>query len=269
MKKSLIITLITILLAVNVKAGWIITQQIYDSDEGIEHAITKTIYLHNNVMKVVLKDISTIFDLNKETITIINQQQKIFWQGKVDTYKEEIKAEILQKMDKQLEKASEEQKEMIHKMYQNMIESIDDPAKFIGEEPDEYEIEIRKTTNKKQLVGLLAEKYNVIVNGKLKEEVWLSEQNNTCNDFNIYRFYKIFGDFINQSENDVYYHNNEKYIEFAHKGFPLESVNYFGGYETINKVIELKQQVISEGDFSIPEDYKKVKLIQLELTPIE
>ena len=267
MKKLKLIILVTIalLLQIQANAGWIITQRSYDSDEGVETALIETVYLQNNIMKVVQTDMVTMFDLNNETITLMSPVKKVYWTGNIANYKEEIKKAMRSAMDEQLINAREEQKEMIRKMYQGMIESIDDPSKFAGEEPEEYDLQIEKTDEKERLAGRIAIKYQVLVNGSLKEEAWLSESNKAHNEFDISKFYIIFGEFTSQAGTSAFYQSNKKYIEFAKKGFPLKSVNYFGGYESISEVTSLEKENIDASEFIPPADYKKVSLVEIGL----
>ena len=267
MKKlqSLLILIIALLINVPANAGWIITQRNYDSDEGVETALTETVYLQNNVMKVVQSEMVTMFDLNNETMTIMSPVKKVYWSGNVASYKKEIKGAMRSAMEEQLADAPVEQKEMIRKMYQGMMESIDNPSKFAGEEPEEYELEIEKTNKKERVAGRLAVKYKISVNGSLKEEAWLSESDRANSVFDIIKFYSVFSDFISQAGTVSFYQNHEKYIEFAKKGFPLKSINYYGGYESISEVTNLDKESIDTTEFTIPSDYKKVSLVEMGL----
>jgi hypothetical protein len=271
MKKQKYILLIAIALMINTQAiaGWVITQRSYDSDEGIETALIETVYLQNNVMKVVQAEMVTIFDLNKETITLMSPAKKVYWTGKIANYKEEIKAAMKWAMEEQLANAREEQKEMIRKMYQGMMESIDNPSKFAGEEPEEYTLEIERTEEKERLAGHIAYKYQVSVNGTVKEEAWLSESNKAHKEFDINKFYCIFGEFTSQAGTSAFYQNDDEYIEFAKKGFPLKSINYYGGYESISEITNLKRSNIEDSEFIPPVGYKKVSLVEVGLNEQE
>lgn len=264
-QKSLLIIAAVLLINLQASAGWIITQQSYDSDEGVETALIETIYLQDNIMKVAQTDMVTMFDLNNETITLMSSVKKVYWIGNIADYKEEIKEAMRSAMEEQLENAREEQKEMIRKMYQGMIESIDNPSKFAGEEPEEYDLQIEKTGDKERLSGHIAYKYQITVNGSLKEESWLSESSRPHNEFDISKFYDVFGEFTSQAGTSAFYQSNEKYIEFAKKGFPLKSVNYFGGYESISEVTSLEKENIDSSEFTAPADYKKVSLVEVGL----
>lgn len=265
-QKALILVVISIFMSLQVNAGWVITQRSYDSDEGLESALIETVYLQNNRMKVVQAEMVTMFDLNNETITLMSPVKKVYWIGKVANYKEEIKAAMKSAMDEQLANAREEQKEMIRKMYQGMMESIDNPSKFAGEEPEEYTLEIERTEEKERLAGHIAHKYQISVNGSVKEEAWLSESNKAHKEFDINKFYSIFGEFTSQAETSAFYQTDEKYIEFAKKGFPLKSINYYGGYESISEVTNLEKSNIQASVFAPPLDYKKVSLVEVGLS---
>ena len=264
-QKTLFIIVIALLINVQANAGWVITQRSYDSDEGVETALIETVYLQDNIMKVVQSEMITMFDLNKETMTIMSPVKKVYWTGNIADYKKEIKEAMKSAMEEQLKNAPEEQKEMIRKMYQGMMESIDNPSKFAGEEPEEYDLQIEKTEEKEQIAGHIAVKYKISVNGSIKEEAWLSESNKAHSEFDINKFYAVFGDFTSQAGTGSFYQNDEKYIEFAKMGFPLKSVNYFGGYESISEVTSLEKENIDSTEFNAPSDYQKVSLVEIGL----
>jgi len=264
-QKYFFTAVITLVINFQALAGWVITQQSYDSDEGVETALIETIYLQDNKMKVVQPGMVTIFNLNEQTITLMSSKKKVYWTGSVADYKKEIKNAMQSAMYEQLKNAPEEQKEMIRKMYQGMIESIENPAKFAGEEPEEYALEIKKTGERERVAGRLAHQYTISVNGVVKEEAWLSESDRPHEEFDIGKFYDVFGDFTSQASTNAFYQNNEKYIEFSKKGFPLKSINYYGGYESISEVTNLERENIDASEFIPPTDYQKVNLVEIGL----
>ncbi|MFP4024658.1 MAG: DUF4412 domain-containing protein [Thiohalospira sp.] len=262
-QKTFFIILLTLFFNFQSFAGWVITQQSYDSDQGKESAIIETVYLQNNMMKIVQEDLITVFDLNNEIIILMNPVKEVYWKGNIADYKTDIKRAMQSAMDEQLKNAPESQKQMIRDMYQGMIESIDDPSKFAGEEPDEYQLEIERTNEKERIAGYQTVKYEVKVNRQLKEEAWLSESNRAHKEFDIHKFYSIFGDFISQAETGDYYQNDDKYIEFAKLGFPLKSISYHGGYESVIEVTNLERKNLDTSEFTPPGKYKKVQLTEV------
>jgi|GEM_PF-1148639 len=262
-QKISFILLFTLFFNLQSIAGWVITQKSYDSDQGDASALIETVYIEDDRMKIVQDDMVTVFNLNDETITLMNPVKKVYWKGTIADYKTDIKKALKAAMEEQLKKASERQKPMIRNMYQGMMESIDDPSKFAGEEPEEYQLEIEKTSEKDRIAGYQAVKYQVNVNQQLKEEAWLSESNRAHKEFDIHKFYAIFGDFVNQAEAGAYYQKDEKYIEFAKLGFPLKSINYYGGYESVSHVTSLERENIDVTEFQPPADYRKVNLTEV------
>ncbi|OFX88210.1 MAG: hypothetical protein A2W99_10260 [Bacteroidetes bacterium GWF2_33_16] len=265
-KKYILLFITIISFGYSAHAGWIITQRTYDSDEGIAMASVETVYLQDNIMKVTHKDIITIFDLNKELITLISPAKNVYWTGNITTYKTDMKSGLKQVMDEQLKAVAPEQREMMKKMFEGMIAAVDDPSKAIENKPKNYSLEIKKTKESARIAGYSAVKYQVLVNGALKEEAWLSESSRAHDEFDIYKFYGLFSDFTAQSGTMEYYQMHEKYLEFARKGFPLKSVNYYGGYETISEVTKLDKEKIDLSVFAVPDGYRKASLMEIGLT---
>ncbi|MFC2104228.1 DUF4412 domain-containing protein [Bacteroidota bacterium] len=264
-QKSLLIILVGLFINLQATAGWVITQQSYDSDEGVETALIETIYLQDNIMKIVQPEMVTMFNLNTETITLMSPIKKVYWTGEITDYKKEIIEAMQTAMEEQLKNAQEEQKEMIRKMYQGMIEGIENPSKFAGEEPEEYELQIEKTGEKERIAEHTAYKYQITVNGSLKEEAWLSESSRPHKEFDLNKFYDVFGEFTSQAGTSSFYQNDNNYIEFAKKGFPLKSINYYGGYESISEVTNLEKEDIDASEFTPPADFQKVSLVEMGL----
>jgi hypothetical protein len=260
---TLLILISIVSITFSAHAGWVITQRTYDSDEGIETATIETVYLQNNVMKVVNSEVTTIFDLNKEMIILINPEKKVYWTGNVTTFKSDMKAGIKQVMDEKLKEVAPEQREMMKKMFEGMIASVDDPSKATESKPKNYTLEINKTKENARIAGYSAVKYRVLVNDELKEEAWLSESSRAHDEFDINKFYNLFHDFTAQAGTTEFYQSNPKYLEFARLGFPLKSVNYYGGYETISEVTQLDKQKLEPVVFTVPADCKKVSLIEI------
>lgn len=249
----------------NVHAGWIITQRTYDSDEGVESALVETVYLQDNIMKVVQKEMITIFNLNTETITLMSPEKKTYWTGNVANYKTDMKSAIKQVMDEQLKNAPADKREMIKKVFEGMIASVDNPNQVSANQPKNYTLEITRTNESQKVAGYTAVKYKVLVNNELKEEAWLSESNRAQDVLDINKFYNLFSDFTAQAGTTDFYQMHEKYLEFARKGFPLKSVNYYGGYETISEVTKLDKEKIDSLVFVVPADFKKASLMEIGL----
>jgi len=254
-----------ILLGFTTQAGWVITQRTYDSDEGVGSATIETIYLEDNVMKVVNSEVITIFDLNKELITLINPEKKVFWTGNVSAFKNDMKAGIKQVMDEKLKNVAPVQHEMMKKMFEGMIAAVDNPSLANDNKQKNYTLEINKTKESARIAGYSSVKYQVKVNGELKEEAWLSESSRAHDEFDINKFYNLFKDFTAQAGTTEFYQTNEKYLEFSRLGFPLKSINYYGGYETISEVTQLDKQKLEPVVFTVPADCKKVSLIEIGL----
>lgn len=263
--KYILLFITIISLGFTAQAGWVITQRTYDSDEGVESATIETVYLQDNVMKVVNSEVITIFDLNKEMIILINPDKKVYWTGNVSAFKNDMKAGIKQVMDEKLKEVAPEQHEMMKKMFEGMIASVDDPSKAAENSPKNYTLVINKTKESARIAGYSSVKYQIKVNSDLKEEAWLSESSRAHDEFDINKFYNIFHDFTAQAGTTEFYQSNPKYLEFARLGFPLKSVNYYGGYETISEVTKLDKQKLEPGVFTIPADCKKVSLIEIGL----
>ncbi len=263
--KYLLVFITIIFIGFTAQAGWVITQRTYDSDEGAGSATIETIYLEDNVMKVVNSEVITIFDLNKELITLINPEKKVFWTGNISAFKNDMKSGIKQVMDEKLKEVAPEQREMMKKMFEGMIASVDNPSKATENSPKNYTLEINKTKESARIAGYSSVKYQVKVNGDLKEEAWLSESSRAHDEFDINKFYNLFNDFTAQAGTTEFYQSNPKYLEFARLGFPLKSVNYYGGYETISEVTQLDKQKLEPLVFTVPTDYKQVSLIEIGL----
>ncbi|OFX20633.1 MAG: hypothetical protein A2041_07690 [Bacteroidetes bacterium GWA2_31_9b] len=268
MKTQNIIAILSLILTshLNVYAGWIITQRTYDSDEGVGSALVETVYLQDNIMKVVQGEMITLFNLNTETITLMSTAKKVYWVGNVANYKTDMKSAINQVMNEQLKNASADKQEMIKKVFEGMIASVDNPMQSKSNQPKNYTLEITKTNESQKIAGYTAVKYKVLVNNELKEEAWLSESNRAQDVLDINKFYNLFSDFTAQAGTTEFYQMHEKYLEFARKGFPLKSVNYYGGYETISEVTKLDKEKIDSLVFTIPADYKKASLMEIGLS---
>lgn len=239
-------------------AGWIIKEKIYDTDN--KEITNQIVFIQDNKIKQVGEDFTTVFNLDDNTITLYRPEIRIYWKGTVDEYKREMHEtyEIMMKME--LEKIPSDQQESAEEMFKKMMKVMENPD--LTTEPS-MDVLIRQTADNENIAGYNSSKYQVFINGILKEDIWVSEEVNVSEDLDIRKFYHQVYQLSGGFRDDFEYQSGAQYIQLIEKGYFLRSKDYQYGFQTITEVTEITEKDLPESEFDIPAGYKKVSLPDL------
>ncbi len=244
------------------KAGWIITEVIHDTDSN--SAVRNTMYFQDNLIKCVEESHTVIFDLNNREITFINPELKVYWKGSLDQYVRKVKEMALEHFEKELAKASPEERPYYEAIYENLKIELEQDSNAVVFHPD-VNIEIVMTDESESLLGYVARKYEIFENGFLREELWLTKEIRLSKDFDAEKFRS----FINQMAWGVMSTDHQaahEYIHLMQTGLVLRSVEYLdNGLFYRSEVLDVVQKEIPHDMFSPPEDHQLVRLSDLGL----
>jgi len=138
----------------------------------------------------------------------------------------------------------------------------------IMESPDTssvLDIFIRETAERDTIIGYETSKYQVFINGVLKEDVWIAENMRTSSDLNFEKYIKFQRRLSEGFENDLFYQTTDEYGAMLRGNFILRTKDYKYGYQTINEVVEIREVDLDRSEFLPPSNYKTVSLSELGL----
>lgn len=109
---------------------------------------------------------------------------------------------------------------------------------------------------KDNIAGMAADKYKVLVDGELYEEIWLARDAGIMDELG--KRHEQFMDCLSEADDPV--ENTKAYKDLSTKGWELRNISYeFGEKEYNTNVMEIKKASIPDSEFVAPGGYKKMK----------
>lgn len=241
-KKSLLATILLVLLlpVLSICQDWLIEDQ-----DGTITLISGDLILIDDPNE---GSYSNIFDLSERTLTVVSQQQQTYAAGSMDDYCEAFRSLTSAAM----EAMPPEQREMMEAF---LNESAEQPAPAV---------EIINTGEKDEVAGYPAVKYEVMADGELYEEVWLSKDDRLSGLIeSIARMEPVTYEIVNCAAFEVNLQIDpefsEAYRELMRTGMEMKSMRYeFGTPEPGTTLVRIERKHIPASEFSVPEGYARV-----------
>ncbi|HSG32802.1 MAG TPA: DUF4412 domain-containing protein [Thermodesulfobacteriota bacterium] len=218
------------------------------------------IYISDNKIKFVADndDPIIIFNLNKNKLYIIDQQSKQYVESSPDKYVELVQANMT------------EQKKALKKDLANMdkakrvqqLKILEKKRININGDEKLKNWKINKTDQTKEIAGLKTEKFELLEDGKVIQDLWVSNKLGEI-DFNkLAEFYseiqKISQGLYLGPENQNRF--SKTLSEIYKIGYPMETVDYNLPGNRVETTLSIKEVELADKDFRPPKDYKKNKI---------
>lgn len=259
-RKSWLLCLVGVALVLTASpafAGWVVEEVSGTRESGEEVTV---LYVEGNRIKIVGSDIM-IFDVNKNRFAFLLPEQKIYTSGSPEDLAKQTQMaseqmEQMRKMQEQyLQQLPPDQREMVRKQMQSMMQ----PETSRG---TEIALEIKETSEKAEVAGYSARKYQVIVNGDLAEELWISDQIDVAGEIDLDKLYNLM-DSMRGPMAEQSYESSPEYRGLMKKGLRLKSVDYTveyaGAHGELTEVRKAEKKAIPDSEFQIPEGYREVQ----------
>ena len=256
MKRTETILLFLFLLILPGRAGWILKVKHYHSDN--EEETSKVVYFQENVIKIVEADLTTIYDLDHNVLTFLKPQIRMYWKGNLDEYRNEVNETLQLMINMEVEKLPDDQKEEARNMLETMIRIMECP-----DTASSLDIFIRETGESEVVLGYETSKYQVFLNGVITEDLWIPSDLDVSADLDLGKLLVLLSQLRTGFENELLYQTTEDYCNLIENKYILRSKEYHTGYQTINEVIEIREEQLTESEFLPPDGYKPVSLSEL------
>lgn len=251
---TIIFVILFILSTFRSNAGWVITQR-HSTDDGLIRY--ETLMIQSNLVKMSGLDGTFIFDLEKESFILANEPKKVYWEGKFGefrtSYYEALKL-IIGEFTKDL---PQDQKVMYNTMFQETIDMYAAPSQSAI---DSMKTEIKSTDMTEEIAGYKSSRYEVYVNGVLREQLWVSAGIPLKKDLDMKKFAALMNEIEPNINGEYVYENSDSYLNLTNAGFPMRTIDDLG---IMVEVIKVEEQKIARSDFEMPADFKKVGLDEL------
>ena len=254
MKKNLLLIFLVMLVSAESFAGWIITLRESESDGTTYY---ETMMIEDNMMKSAGHDGSFIFNVNSREFYMIDDANKTYWQGQLDDFRENYYNAMKVAVDQMLSGLPPEQREMYKQMFGDMVEiySDPDPAKIKS-----VNIEVKKAGEAIEIAGYASTKYEVTVDGKLVEELWLSDELDVNEDLDFKAIAELMNEIRPNLDDEFLYEYTDEYMRLWEKGFRMKSIDDNGD---MSEVIKVEKKKISASEFQAPEGYSRLTIEEM------
>ncbi len=247
--KGFFLVLILLLLASQAFAGWVI-EEVAGYAEGQE--TRETIYFQKNRIKILTSEMIMIYDLEKGVLYFLNPDREIYWSGTPEQFLKDMKETMKLQMEKMLEEMTPEQREAYKKVMEEMAE-----AKKATPEK-KVKVEVKKTSEKATIAGYSTQKYQIWVDGELKEELWISTEINLKDEIDLKKFVQLF-EALDAAAGEESYKSSPEYMGLMKQGYWLRSIDYtFGEKGTVREATKVEKKRIPDSEFKVPQGYRKV-----------
>jgi len=251
---TIIFVILFILSTFSSNAGWVITQR-HSTDEGLIQYETLTI--QSNLVKISGLNGTFIFDIEKGTFVLANEQRKVFWEGRIDEFRSSYYAALKSIIEELTKDLPQDQKDLYNTMLEetiNMYGETKQPAN------DSTKTEIKNTGLTEEIAGYSSSGYEVYVNGKLREQLWISSAIPLKKDLDMRKFASIIREIEPNVNGEYVFENSESYLKLTESGFPMRTIDDLG---IMVEVIKVEEQKIANSEFEMPADFKRAGLDEI------
>ncbi len=156
-------------------AGWVIEQ----AEKGGGEGGRQQVLVQANRMKTVMLDpggkaaMAFILDLDAQTITQVDYQERRFTTATVQEYVQAIRGAMtaaMRQMEEALKRMPPDQRQMMEAMMRSQMGQTGP----MGQDCREPRIEVRRTGQQATIAGYPAVRYDVLADGKPDSEIWVA-----------------------------------------------------------------------------------------------
>ena len=251
---AIIFVILFIISTFSSNAGWVITQR-HSTDEGLIQYETLTI--QSNLVKISGLNGTFIFDIEKGTFVLANEQRKVFWEGRIDEFRSSYYAALKSIIEELTKDLPQDQKDLYNTMLEetiNMYGETKQPAN------DSTKTEIKNTGLTEEIAGYSSSGFEVYVNGKLREQLWISSAIPLKKDLDMRKFAAIMHEIEPNVNGEYVFENSESYLKLTESGFPMRTIDDLG---IMVEVIKVEEQKIANSEFEMPADFKRAGLDEI------
>ena len=227
-----------------------------------------TMKIEGGQVRIDQPDIISLIDYNTCKYTLINPQKQYFWTGTVDDF---VRDMVTTRDAKLSDKFPDRQPPPDKHKNKKKNEEYSPPKVDVAKLPP---VSVIKTETTEKIAGYDTVKYEIKANGELFEEIWVAPALDMSSDLNVDKYLNLqrklaaakrgtSGERINAT------YLNEDYRKVLEKSVALKIVVHHiaGGYERV--ATSVKQVDVPASDFSVPDQYRRVRLNDLMPQPAQ
>ncbi len=221
-------------------AGEIIKSKI--KMNGEEHLWTA--YIEENWIKIMDIEDHMIFDTQREKVTILDPEKKIFAQAEIREFNELFTSLQRTALENAKRYGTPEEKQKIEKMVDALMAKT---------QTYEESLKFQATKEKAEIMGHKCKAYQVIENGYVIEIVWKTDELHASG---IYKSAKALASITPVKT----YETSELYLQFLKDGTILKTNDLID--ETVTTIESYIQTKIPASVFFVPDGFSQVSLLE-------
>lgn len=249
--RHFIITTLFILFAISSYAGWEITYRVSGDQGSISYDV---MLIEDDWVKYGGVDGGFILNTKTNQFTFLIDQNQSYWSGSINDFRKDMGKALKTVMDSLLQSIPEAQREMYTQMLGSMSHIYDSPG---SEQISKINIDIKNTGLSENIAGYDAQEYEVRVDDKLLESIWIASGLDVNDDLDSRQIAEMLNEITPNVEGEIFYEFSEDYLELWEKGFRMKSTDHDGEVIEVIKVVE---RDITSDELSIPPNYSQITI---------
>ncbi|GHS88182.1 hypothetical protein FACS189487_05880 [Campylobacterota bacterium] len=223
--------------AIAINAGWIIDEVArYEGGEQFESRITIDAGRYTSKSE----DEKLIIDLNNDTVYFVYDNIRQYFGGRLSDVVEEMRGTLMTEMSEN--------------------DEMSDP--HFADQGSAIAVEVKRLGDKYSAESFTGEKYQIIVDGELKKEVYIAPAltaNREIDPKKLSRTMLMLAGAGNPTA-ARYVEMSDEYIKLMSKGYPIRTIEYDpGGGMVLTTIVKVEKKAITDSEFAPPKGYAKVK----------
>ncbi|BEQ16829.1 DUF4412 domain-containing protein [Desulfoferula mesophila] len=218
-----------------------------------------TMYAQDNQVRAGMGRGGMIYDLNHDTVTMLNPDRQVYWSGNPNTLKQQMNQAMDSRIEAALKQVPPDQREQMRAMMKQRMGMTKTPP----QPPDK--VEVKKTGESAKIAGYQSQKYQVYVDGKLRQEVWMASAPGFKGQVDLTKMTKLAQAMNPQSAAPgSSWRNSPEMTKLMSAGMPMKMVEYSrGGPMTVMTVTSVEQKKLPASTFQPPAGWKQVDFNQM------
>lgn len=208
----------------------------------------KATFIQDNKITFRAPDQILSMDIGKDMITIASPGEKKYWRGTSEAFEAGAKKSI----------------DTIEKLIEQQLP--EGKGIFKPESEKKASVEVKDSGKVRKIAGHPARKYELFVDGKLKQEKWVAEDIDVGKDLDIAKFKKMMRKFQSAFGKDPVTDAlwSDKATSVLDKGWPLAMVDYRSDIDKhTDETVKVEKKKIPASAFEPPAGYKNVSFDQI------
>lgn len=249
-------TLALLLLATTAQAGWVLHQETPGGPS--------TMFVQDNKVRAGVGLGGMIYDLKNETVTMLNPDRQVYWSGNPQQLGQQMNQALDARMEQALKQVPPEQRDQMRAMMkQRMGQGGMGQGKAMA--PPAAQVEVKNSGQSDKIAGYKAAKYQVYVDGKLRQEMWVAQVPGFKKEMDMGKMMKLAHSMrAGTGGQGLGWRRSEAVQKLMSQGMPMKIVEYgHGGPMTVMTMTSVEKKSLPASTFQPPAGWKQVDFTQM------